>query len=183
MGQVRLRFHRSSQFPPQPRQAVGRLSSSTLSIASRISLAGFRPSAGRRQVQRRGQHPIDNFAASRRQHGPPFPSPRSRSHPGFSARFIGCGLAPSMPAAVSRRSGPCPGRRRILRRDAVRYGLGAMAPNRPSCSPFGPAVKYTVSVLPPLPPLPTRRLHKPSMTIACPRGSRILSINSPVVGS
>ena len=54
-------------------------------------------------------------------------------------------------------------------------------PNRPSCSPFGPAVKYTVSVLPPFPPLPTRRLHNPSMTIAFPRESRILSINSPVV--
>jgi hypothetical protein len=33
----------------------------------------------------------------------------------------------------------------------------------------------------PLTSLPTLRLHSPSMTIACPRGLRILSINSPVV--
>src|SRR5258706_13212715 len=59
----------------------------------------------------------------------------------------------------------------FVRRYAVHYGLGVMAPNRPSCSPFGPAVKKTVlgaklALL--LTPLPTRRLHSPSMTIACP---------------
>src|SRR5215472_16367082 len=60
-------------------------------------------------------------------------------------------------------------------------GTRAREPNRPSCSSFGPAVKYTVSVLPPFAPLPTRRDHNPSMTIACPWESRILSMNSPVV--
>jgi hypothetical protein len=67
--------------------------------------------------------------------------------------------------------GSVPSGRCILRRHAVHYGLGVMAPNRPSCSPFGPAVKKTVlgpklALL--LTSLPTRRLHSPSMTIACP---------------
>jgi hypothetical protein len=48
------------------------------------------------------------------------------------------------------------------------YQFGVRAPNRPSASSFGPAVKYTVSGLPPLPPLPTRRLHSPSMAITFP---------------
>src|SRR5712672_818198 len=80
--------------------------------------------------------------------------------------------------------GSVPSGRCILRRYAVHYGLGVMAPNRPSCSPFGPAVKKTVSgpkLALPVVLLPTRRLHSPSITIACPWGSRILSTNSPVV--
>src|SRR5262245_278563 len=53
----------------------------------------------------------------------------------------------------------------------------------PSFSPFGPAVKYSVSVSPLLPPLPNLILHSPSMTTACPLGSRTLLKNLPLSGS
>jgi len=83
--------------------------------------------------------------------------------------------SPAGHPVAGRRGGSGPGSvpsgRCILHRYAVHYGLGVMAPNRPSCSPFGPAVKKTVlglklALL--LTSLPTRRLHSPSMTIACP---------------
>src|SRR6516162_9617280 len=60
-----------------------------------------------------------------------------------------------------------------------------MVPNRPSCSPFGPAVKKTVlgpKLALPVVSLPTRKLHNPSMTIACPWRLLILLTNLPLVG-
>src|SRR5438309_4867497 len=47
-------------------------------------------------------------------------------------------------------------------------GTAEREPNKPSCSPLSPAVKYTLFASPPLPPLPFISDHKPSIAIGLP---------------
>src|SRR5262249_9553571 len=75
----------------------------------------------------------------------------------------------------------------LLHRHGVPHGVpGATLtrlPNRPSFSPFGPAVKSMALASPPLRPFPTLSAHNPSITICCPSVLTTLPRNSPVAGS